>query len=77
MATIGFAAIGAYFTYKLKHQPSFTEIQEREKIKMHKTISAIKTAQLERMRTNQGTISGLPNWENEYDTIMNAHTLYR
>lgn len=71
------SSIVLYLLYKYKNRPSKNEMERREREKLQKTLATIKQHQMNKMREQQGIISGLPNWKNEYESIIQASPFYR
>ena len=55
--------------YKYKGRLSPSEMQEKNKEKQQYVLSKIKNFQENKRKVHQELITGLPNWENEYDTV--------
>ena len=62
-----FVILGIFLIYKYKGKPTEEERQEKEIEKQQYILSKIKNFQLDKLRTQQSLITGLPHWENEYD----------
>ena len=65
-------AIFLIFKYKGKLTPE--EIEERDIQRKKYILERIKNYQQARLKASQDLITGLPNWENEYDYIYNKNT---
>jgi len=77
IAVIFIGALIAFFVRQYKNRPTDEEIARRELMKKHETLATIKKMQMEKIATSQGTITGMPNWKNEYETIMQSTAFYR
>lgn len=77
IATVAAVAIGYFAIRQYKNRPTDEEIYRREMMKKHETLAMIKKMQMEKLHESQGTITGLPNWKNEYETVMQSSAFYR
>jgi uncharacterized membrane protein YciS (DUF1049 family) len=67
---IGFLIIlGLILLYKYKGRLTPVEIERKNKEKQQYILSKIKTFQEAKRKAHQELITGLPQWENEYDMI--------
>jgi hypothetical protein len=67
---IGFLVIlGLILLYKYKGRLSPVEIAQKNKEKQQYILSKIKNFQQAKRIAHQELITGLPNWDNEYDII--------
>jgi len=71
------SAVIIFFIYKYKNRLTRSEIEQREKEKLQKTLMTIKNYKIEKMQEQQGIISGMPNWKNEYESIIQSQQFYR
>lgn len=70
---IGFCIVlGIILLYKYKGKLTKEEIEEKEIIKKKYILSKIKNYQDAKLRAQQQLITGLPNWENEFDIIADT-----
>ena len=68
--TIGFIIILAILLlYKYKGKLTPEEIEQKETQKKQYILSKIKNYQETKLREQQQLITGLPHWDNEFDTI--------
>ena len=68
--TIGFFIILAILLlYKYKGKLTPEEIEQKETQKKQYILSKIKNYQETKLREQQQLITGLPHWDNEFDTI--------
>ena len=68
--TIGFLIILAIILlYKYKGKLTPEEIEQKETQKKQYILSKIKNYQDTKLREQQQLITGLPHWDNEFDTI--------
>jgi len=65
-------AVILFYKYKGKLTP--VELAKKNKIKQQYILSKIKNFQQAKRIAHQELITGLPNWENEYDIIHNKPT---
>lgn len=63
-----FTILGILLLYKYKGKLTSEEIEQRELIKKQYILSKIKNFQDAKLRAQQELITGLPHWENEFDT---------
>lgn len=77
LATIAFAVVGYYVAHKYKTRPTYEELERREMEKQQRILATIGKFQMERMKQSQDTITGLPNWKNEFETIIQSTPFYR
>lgn len=77
LATAVFAAVAYYVAYKYKTRPTYEELERRELEKKQRILATIGQFQMERMKQSQDTITGLPNWKNEYESIIRSTPFYR
>ena len=67
--------IGLFLIYKYKGRLTPSEMQQKNKEKQQYVLSKIQNFQKNKEKVHQELITGLPNWENEYDTInSNKHS---
>jgi len=67
---IGFLVIlGLILLYKYKGRLSPVEVERKNKEKQQYILSKIKNLQEAKRKAHQELITGLPNWENDYDNI--------
>jgi hypothetical protein len=72
---IGFLIIlGLILLYKYKGRLSSVEIEKKNKEKQQYILSKIQTFEQCKRKASQELITGLPNWENEYDIIHSKRT---
>jgi septal ring-binding cell division protein DamX len=64
-----FIILGILLLYKYKGKLTPEEIEEKERIKKLYILSKIKNFQDAKIRAQQELITGLPQWENEFDII--------
>ena len=55
--------------YKYKGKLTPEELEEKDRQKKQYILSKIRNYQQAKLREQQDLITGLPNWENEYDNI--------
>lgn len=60
---------GLILVYKYKGRLSTSEMQKKNKEKQQYLLSKIQNFQENKRKSHQELITGLPNWENEYDTL--------
>tara|TARA_B110000285_G_scaffold202370_1_gene237639 strand:+ start:547 stop:891 length:345 start_codon:yes stop_codon:yes gene_type:complete len=60
---------GLILVYKYKGRLSTSEMQQKNKEKQQYLLSKIQNFQENKRKSHQELITGLPNWENEYDTL--------
>jgi hypothetical protein len=73
---IGFLLIlGLILLYKYKGKLTPVEIAKKNKEKQEYILSKIQTFQQAKRVAHQELITGLPNWENEYD-VLHSKPLY-
>jgi hypothetical protein len=73
---IGFLLIlGAILIYKYKGKLTPFEIEKKNKEKQQYILSKIQNFQTAKRVAHQELITGLPNWESEYDIIHPKKTL--
>lgn len=72
-----FSFITIYLLYKYKTRPPRYELERRNQERYQETLAVIKQHQMNKLRESQGLISGLPNWHNEYETILQGQQYYR
>ena len=63
--------LGLILFYKYKGKLTPVELAQKNKIKQQYILSKIKNFQESKRIAHQELITGLPNWENEYDIIHN------
>lgn len=61
--------LGGILIYKYKGKLTPVEIEKKNKEKQQYILEKIKTFQIAKQREHQQLITGLPQWENEYDII--------
>lgn len=61
--------LGFMLVYKYKGKLTPAEIAEKNKEKQQYILEKIKNYQIAKERANQQLITGLPHWENEYNTL--------
>ena len=67
---IGFLIIlGLILLFKYKGKLKPAELEQKNKLKQQYILSKIKNFQESKRIAHQELITGLPNWENEYDVI--------
>ena len=67
---VGFLFIlGIILLYKYKGKLTPTEKEEKNRVKQQYILSRIKNYQDTKLRAQQQLITGLPQWDNEYDII--------
>lgn len=72
---VGFLIIlGFILLYKYKGKLSPVEVAQKNKEKQQYILSKIKNFQEAKRIAHQELITGLPNWENEYDIIHSKPT---
>uniref|UniRef100_A0A6C0KYN5 Uncharacterized protein n=1 Tax=viral metagenome TaxID=1070528 RepID=A0A6C0KYN5_9ZZZZ len=64
-----FLFIGMILIYKYKGKLTPSEKDEKNREKQQYILSKIKNYQDAKLRTQQNLITGLPNWDNEYDYL--------
>jgi hypothetical protein len=64
--------LAAILLYKYKGKLSPSEKYEKDRIKQQYILSKIKNFQNAKRIASQELITGLPGWENEYDTLYKA-----
>lgn len=64
--------LGAILIYKYKGKPSPAEIEKKNKEKKQYILEKIKSFQMAKRRAQQELITGLPDWENEYNMINSS-----
>ena len=69
-----FIILGILLIYKYKGKLTPQEIEEKEMEKKRYILSKIRNYQESKLRAQQQLITGLPHWENEYDTITQKNT---
>jgi len=62
-----FIVLGILLIYKYKGKLTPEEIEQNETLKKHYILSKIKNYQDYKIKAQQKLITGLPNWENEFD----------
>lgn len=62
--------------YKYKGKLTKEEMQQKNREKQQYILSRIQTFNENKKAAHQGLISGLPNWENEYDTNVSTYGNY-
>jgi hypothetical protein len=63
--------LGGILLYKYKGKLSPVEIEQKNREKQQYILSKIKNFQDAKRAAHQELITGLPNWENEYDILHN------
>ena len=72
---VGFIFIlGSVLIYKYKGRLTPAEKIEKEKQKQQYILSKIKNYNDAKRQAQQELITGLPQWENEYDNLFNKHS---
>ena len=66
---IFFIILGGLLLYKYKGKLTPQEKHEKNTEKMQYILSKITNFQIEKKRASQELITGLPHWNNEYETI--------
>ena len=61
--------VGAILLYKYKGKPSPEEMAGKDREKKQYILSKIRNFQDERKKSQQQLITGLPHWENEYESV--------
>jgi hypothetical protein len=69
-----FIILGILLIYKYKGKLTPQEIEEKEMEKKRYILSKIRNYQETKLRAQQQLITGLPHWENEYETITRKNT---
>lgn len=64
-----FIILGILLLYKYKGKLSSKEIEEKDLEKKRYILSKIKNYQNAKLKAQQSLITGLPQWENEFDII--------
>jgi hypothetical protein len=64
--------LGSILLYKYKGRLSDIEKEKKNKEKQQYILSKIKNLQESKRKAHQELITGLPNWENDYDNINNG-----
>jgi hypothetical protein len=64
-----FLFIGLILIYKYKGKLTPSEKEEKNREKQQYILSKIKNYQDTKLRAQQNLITGLPNWDNEYDYL--------
>ena len=64
-----FIILGILLLYKYKGKLTTDEIEQKELEKKKYILSKIRNYQDTKLRSQQQLITGLPNWENEFDII--------
>jgi len=67
-----FILLGILLLYKYKGKLTPEEIEEKESLKKQYILSKIKNYQDAKIKSQQQLITGLPNWENEFDIISDT-----
>ena len=67
--------LGLILLYKYKGRLTPVEIEKKNKEKQEYILSKIKVFQEAKRQAHQELITGLPQWENEYDIIHNKYKL--
>jgi hypothetical protein len=65
--------LGLILLYKYKGRLTPVEIEKKNKEKQEYILSKIKVFQEAKRQAHQELITGLPQWENEYDIIHNKY----
>ena len=68
--------VGAILLYKYKGRLTPAEKEQKTREKQQYILSKIKTFQEAKKQAHQELITGLPNWENEYDDIRQSQKIY-
>jgi hypothetical protein len=63
--------LGVILIYKYKGRLTPVEIAQKDKEKKQYILEKIKNFQIAKQRASQQLITGLPKWENEYDSLHN------
>lgn len=63
------AVLGLFLLYKYKGKLTKEEVEERERLKKQYILSRIRNYQDAKVKAQQSLITGLPQWENEFDII--------
>ena len=66
-----FIVLGLILLYKYKGKLTPVELERKNKEKQQYVLSKIKIFQDSKRKAQQELITGLPQWENEYDIIHN------
>lgn len=64
-----FIILGIILLIKYKGKPTKEELYEKEQEKQKYILERIKTYQEQKLRQQQQLITGLPQWETEYDVL--------
>jgi hypothetical protein len=67
--------LGLILLYKYKGRLSHVELEKKNKDKQQYILTKIKKFQEAKRNAHQELITGLPNWENEYD-IIHSKSIY-
>jgi uncharacterized membrane protein YciS (DUF1049 family) len=74
---IGFMIVlGSILFYKYKGRLTPVEKEKKEKEKQNYILSKMKQLQEAKRIAHQELITGLPEWDNEYEMVHNKHKLY-
>ena len=68
--------VGAILLYKYKGRLTPSEKEQKTREKQQYILSKIQTFQQAKKQAHQELITGLPNWENEYDDIRQSQKIY-
>jgi hypothetical protein len=68
--------LGVILLYKYKGRLTPAEREQKTREKQQYILSKIKTFQEAKKQAHQELITGLPNWENEYDDIRQTQKMY-
>ena len=63
--------LGLILLYKYKGRLTQSEKQEKDRVKQQYILSKMKQLQEAKKKAHQELITGLPNWESEFDIVHN------
>jgi len=69
LAVLFFVILAILLLHKYKGKLTPEELEEKDREKKQYILSKIRNYQQAKLREQQDLITGLPNWENEYDNI--------
>ena len=69
MAIFFLILLGGILVYKYKGKLTPIEIEKNNKVKREYVLERIKVFQINKERAQQQLITGLPQWENEYNVL--------
>jgi hypothetical protein len=75
MLILFFIILGGILVYKYKGRLTPVEIAKKNKEKQQYILEKIKNFQIAKQKAHQELITGLPQWENEYDIIHSRPTV--